>query len=92
MKRSNLKRKIVIASSIGIIATTATIGCSISAVTTTNNNDNNFKIKSTQQNNSFNINTVSTKWVNNTSSEHAVTNYFDEILNYNKNKNQNIKN
>ena len=35
---------------------------------------------------------MSTKWTNNTSSEHIITNDFDEILNYNKNTSASNKN
>ena len=84
MKKFNIKRKIALISSIGIIAATTTIACVVSASTTSNNNEN-IEIKNANKNASFNINEVSTKWTNNTSSEHVITNDFDEILNYNKN-------
>ena len=40
MKKYNIKRKIALISSIGIIAITTSIGCAVSAITTTNNNQN----------------------------------------------------
>ena len=84
MKKFNIKRKIALISSIGIIAATTTIACVASAITTSNNNEN-IEIKNANKNASFNINEVSKKWTNNTPSEHVITNDFDEILNYNKN-------
>lgn len=84
MKKFNIKRKIALISSIGIIAATTTIACVVSAITTSNNNEN-IEIKNANKNVSFNINEVSKKWTNNTPSEHVITNDFDEILNYNKN-------
>ena len=86
MKKFNIKRKISLISSIGIIAATTTIACVVSAITTSNNNEN-IEIKNANENASFNINEVSKKWTNNTPSEHVITNDFDEILNYNKNTN-----
>ena len=42
--------------------------------------------------NSFNINEISTKWSNNTPSEHLITNDFNEMLNYNKDQNSKVNN
>ncbi|MBO6022031.1 hypothetical protein J6P68_04315 [bacterium] len=60
MKKFNIKRKIALISSIGIIAATTTIACVASAITTSNNNEN-IEIKNANKNASFNINEVSKK-------------------------------
>ena len=94
MKKINIKQKIALVGSIGLIAATTTVACVTNAITNKNNNINNenLEIKNTNKINSFNINEVSTKWTNNTASEHIITSDFNEILNYNKDKNTNINN
>ncbi|MBR4486701.1 hypothetical protein IKS57_05135 [bacterium] len=63
MKKINIKQKIALVGSIGLIAATTTVACVTNAITNKNNNINNenLEIKNTNKINSFNINEVSTK-------------------------------
>lgn len=87
----------------GFIATSIISAAVITPIEITKNNnsfstidsDNKTNIISKDnitRNNSFNINEISTKWSNNTSSEHLITNDFNEILNYNKDQNTKVNN
>lgn len=95
MKKINIKQKMILLGNIGLIVMATTIGCLVNTTTTTksnNINNKNLEIYNTNKIDSFNINKISTKWTNKTTSQHIITNDFNEILNYNKQNNTNITN
>ena len=88
----------------GFIATSVISAAVITPIEITKNNNSNLSTidsdnktniiskDNISRNNSFNINEISTKWSNNTPSEHLITNDFNEILNYNKDQNSKVNN